>query len=491
MSDASRSAAVVEIARQQALHRYRVVDTPPDRVLASIAGVAARAFDAPMGVVSVTDDNTVWLIGAHGMGDDTRSTPRHEGLCEPVISGQADFVIIGDARDDPRTADNQFVREHSIVSYVCVPITTFDGHRIGAVAVMDTESKTSLPTRLALLEDLATIVMEQLELRLSSLDALRIERRERYSAESARDDARNDLDTAQHDRDRARLARDTARADLEDANADRDAARAARDSALEIRRAAVRDRDIAEHDRDVVEEFATVLQQTLLPPSLPTIDGLATAAYYHPADPRRVGGDFYDLFVLADHRCAFFIGDVQGHGPDAAVATSLIRYTLRSLALHYPDPADVLRELNAVLLREVEPRRFCTVMLGTLEPNTARDGVATTIATGGHPPALLIDPDAKTVTPVRSSTGMLIGATPNAVFGSCAVDLRRGQTILLYTDGLIEARKGSSPFDEAALAAYVQERCQFQAAPLVDELTTLIAKLDPRDDIAVLALTAT
>jgi sigma-B regulation protein RsbU (phosphoserine phosphatase) len=104
----------------------------------------------------------------------------------------------------------------------------------------------------------------------------------------------------------------------------------------------------------------------LLPPSLPGIDGLSLASHYHPASPRQVGGYFYDVFALGDKRWAFFIGDVEGHGADAAVATSLIRYTLRSAALHYSDPTHALAELNSVLLRELDPRRFCTVLFGDI-----------------------------------------------------------------------------------------------------------------------------
>jgi phosphoserine phosphatase RsbU/P len=455
MSDTPTTGAFVEAARLRALRRYRIVDTPPDRVLARVAAVAARAFDAPMGLVSVVDEDRIWLTGVHGIDADIPHIPRDEGLCEDVISGQASHVVVTDARTDARFATSQFVGDHVIRFYACAPMVTFDGHRIGSVAVMDTAPATPSQRQLALLEDLATIVMEQLELRLSFLDGLRLERRERHAAESARDDARTDRDTAQHDRDQAR-----------------------------------RDRDIAERDRDLVEEYATVLQQTLLPPSLPKIDGLSVAAHYHPADPRRVGGDFYDLFAVADDRWAFFIGDVQGHGAGAAVATSLIRYTLRSAALHYPDPTDVLGELNAVMLREADPRRFCTVLLGTLQPHAGGDGFEMTIATGGHPPALLIDPAAGSVTAVRSRTGMLVGATPNAVFAACRTQLRRGQTTLFYTDGLIEARRSPNPFDQDSLSAFARERAHLPSARLVDELATLIPKLDPDDDVAILALTA-
>ncbi len=459
-----------DVDRRRALHRYRVVGSSPDRVLDRVAGVAARALNASMGLVSMVDEREIWFGGTYGIDPGVRSIPRGQNLCEPVISGQATHVEVHDALADPRLVDNRFVGDFSIRSYACAPIITDDGHRIGSVAVMSTEPASLTASQLALLEDLATIVMEQLELRLLSLRELSMERHERRSAESARD-------TARHDRDRARRDRDGADAD--------------RVTAQRGHREAIRDRDIAERDRDVVEEFAAVLQQTLLPPSLPEIEGLEAAAYYHPADPRQVGGDFYDVFSLGDDRLAFFIGDVQGHGAGAAVATSLIRYTLRSAALHHRDPTDVLKELNAVMLREADPRRFCTVMLGTLRPDHDGDGFAVTIATGGHLPVLLVDPDSGAVEPVRPEIGMLVGATPRARFGSCTAHLRRGQTLVFYTDGLVEARRGATPFDEEALAAFIRERAHLPSARLLEELVTLIPKLEPEDDVAVLTIAAT
>ncbi|PRC56842.1 protein phosphatase, partial [Mycobacterium sp. ITM-2017-0098] len=85
---------------------------------------------------------------------------------------------------------------------------------------------------------------------------------------------------------------------------------------------------------------------------------------------------------------AFFIGDVLGHGAGAAVVTSLIRYTLRSAALHYSDPTQALSELTSVLLRENAPRRFCTVNYGTVRPTADGTGFTITVATGGHPSGL-------------------------------------------------------------------------------------------------------
>jgi sigma-B regulation protein RsbU (phosphoserine phosphatase) len=394
--------------------------------------------------VSIVDRDRIWLMAVHGI-EAGRQVARDDGLCVAAIEGDTPYVV-EDTLNDPRAAANGFVREHDIRFYAAVPIVTVDGYRLGTVAVMDTEARSASAEQLAMLEDLAAIVMEQLELRLSSLETLRTEQRLRGAAEYARNDARLDRDHA------------------------------------------LRDRDSAEQERDEVEEYASVLQKTLLPPVLPKIPGLSLAAYYHPASPRRVGGDFYDVFALADDRWAFFVGDVEGHGVEAAVATSLIRYTLRSTALHYRDPVRSLAELNSVLLRELRPRRFCTVMLGILEPHAEGAGFDVTVATGGHPPALQLGPDTGQVEHVRSRKGMLVGATPEAIFGKCNAHLRPGQTLLVYTDGLIEARHADPPFDEVSLAAFVAERAGLGFPGLVDEITTLIPKLRPDDDVAVLAI---
>lgn len=472
-----------------------MLDTRPDRVFTRVAGLAARFFAVPMATVSIVDHDRIWFLAVHGLSA-AQQVARDDGLCASAIARLTPHMV-QDVLTDPRTNGNRFVREHQIRFYACAPIVTFDGYRLGTVTVMDTETGSAVDDQLSVLEDLAAIVMDQLELRLSALDALGAERGLRDAAEYARNDARVDRDSAQQASDTARRARDDAQRDRDDARLDRttahrgrDEARRDRDDALLDRDVAIRDRDIAEYDRDMTEEYATVLQQTLLPPVLPNVEGLRLASHYHPASARRVGGDFYDVFALSDNRWAFFIGDVEGHGVGAAVATSLIRYTLRSAALHYSEPAEGLAELNSVLLRELDPQRFCTVLFGTLEPLADKQGFQVTIATGGHPPALLVDPTSGKVDEVRSSEGMLVGMIRQAVFDSCVIHLRPGQTLLFYTDGIIEARRGADPFDQDSLAAFAVEHAGQDAAALIDELATLIPKLGPEDDIALLAISA-
>src|SRR5687767_3968748 len=96
------------------------------------------------------------------------------------------------------------------------------------------------------------------------------------------------------------------------------------------------------------------------------VPGMEVAAYYHPASVDEVGGDFYDLFPLTGDSWGFFLGDVSGKGAEAAVVTSLARYTLRSAAVYNPEPIKVLDNLNTVLHQQYRGGdiRFCTVIYG-------------------------------------------------------------------------------------------------------------------------------
>lgn len=451
---AAQSSSDADATRLHAVERYRVLDTPPDRAFDRIAGLAGRFFNAPMAMVAIVDRDRIWFLASRGFDDTARQAAPDDGLFATATTADTAYVV-EDAFADPRTADSRFVHQHQIRFFAAAPIVTFDGHRLGAVAVLDTDVRSFSDEQLAILQDLATMFMEQLELRLSSFDAVRVERRLRGAAEHARRD------------------RDTAKLDLDEARTDRDEA--------------MLDRSIAVRERDLTEQYAMVLQRTLLPPSLPKIEGLTLASHYHPASARQVGGDFYDVFALGGNRWAFFIGDVEGHGAEAAAVTSLIRYTLRSAALHYRDPVDGLAELNSVLLREADPRRFCTVLFGTLEPRGDGEGFQVTVATGGHQPALLLDPSHRTVQEVRSEDGMLVGMLADATFDACSVHVRAGQTLLLYTDGLVEARRALTPFNEDSLAAFALSHAAEGAPGLIKQIIRLIPTLRPDDDVALLA----
>ncbi|WP_260473807.1 PP2C family protein-serine/threonine phosphatase [Amycolatopsis balhimycina] len=252
----------------------------------------------------------------------------------------------------------------------------------------------------------------------------------------------------------------------------------------------LRAREEAERERDRVQRLARTLQRTLLPPALPEVPGLHVAAYYHPASADEVGGDFYDLFPLAGGTWGFFLGDVSGKGATAAVVTSLARYTLRAAAVYDPDPVSVLTHLNTVLHHEYRGSdpRYCTVVHGHLRPEG--DGARVTLATGGHPPALLIRADGTSAfRPVPG--GQLVGALPGARFVADDVVLRPGDTLLLYTDGLTEARShGRTRYSEERLRADLTGLAPATAQSVITAVTGLLAAFGDgvEDDTALLAL---
>lgn len=148
----------------------------------------------------------------------------------------------------------------------------------------------------------------------------------------------------------------------------------------------------AEADRARLQDALAVLQQSLLPASLPSVPGMESAVHYRTASPDRLGGDFYDLFPSDGGRFAFFLGDVCGKGSEAPAVTSLTRYTLRAAALHDPDPVAALTTVNKVLNERYNggAPRYCTVIYGLLEPDPQAGTVAVHLASGGHPSTLVL-----------------------------------------------------------------------------------------------------
>ncbi|MFC8228967.1 PP2C family protein-serine/threonine phosphatase [Streptomyces sp. NPDC057287] len=274
-------------------------------------------------------------------------------------------------------------------------------------------------------------------------------------------------------------------------------AQRARAEAEQARQEAEKARLRAEADRKRLADALTVLQQSLVPTSLPDVPGLETAVHYHTASDDQLGGDFYDLFPLDAARWAFFLGDVCGKGPQAAALTSLTRYTLRAAAHHDPEPVSALTTLNTVLHERYgadgDPR-YCTVIFGIVEPGLEDGQVALRLASGGHPPALVLRSDGRAEF-LRTPGGMLVGALPAAPFSTAHTVLAPGDTLLLYTDGLTEARTGPTRKDlygEDALQVFAAALAPAAPQDVVDSLIALLngfgAGLD--DDTALLALGA-
>ncbi len=182
---------------------------------------------------------------------------------------------------------------------------------------------------------------------------------------------------------------------------------------------------------------ASVLQETLLPPILPDIPDVDCAARYRPTGSGAlVGGDFYDVFPTGENEWDVVLGDVSGVGPEAAALTGIARYTIRAVA-DDESPSGVLRVLNDALNNQRTGDRFCTAMYLRLRPSST--GIKVTMANGGHPPALLLRDDGR-VEEVKAATGMLLGLFPDAGVVDHHVELLPGDALVLYTDGVIEAR---------------------------------------------------
>ncbi|MEU7279349.1 SpoIIE family protein phosphatase [Streptomyces sp. NPDC045431] len=258
----------------------------------------------------------------------------------------------------------------------------------------------------------------------------------------------------------------------------------------------------AEQDRKRLQDVLATLQRSLLPPALPPVPGLESAAHYHTASPDHLGGDFYDLFALGGGRWGFFLGDVCGKGPEAAAVTSLARYTLRAAAMNDPDPQAVLRTLNTVLADQYtggDPR-YCTAIFGVLDPRgpdgdaTGADGAhgfEVTLASGGHPSALVLRGEGGAAY-LPTPGGLLIGILPDAPISVARATLAPGDTLVLYTDGLTEARTGTGRYGDDALLGFAARLAPCGAEATVKALADLLdgfgEGLD--DDTAVLALGA-
>ncbi|MCY0929065.1 SpoIIE family protein phosphatase [Streptomyces sp. H27-H1] len=250
----------------------------------------------------------------------------------------------------------------------------------------------------------------------------------------------------------------------------------------------------SDRERERLQQLTTTLQKTLLPSALANVPGLNVAAHYHVASIDEVGGDFYDLFPLTGGSWGMFLGDVCGKGAEAAVVTSLARYTLRAAAVYDPDPAAVLSNLNTVLNHEYNGHdpRFCTVVYGLLTPD-AEHGYQVTLASGGHPPALLMRADG-TAEYLPTPGGQLIGVLPDAHIATTAVHLGPGDTLLLHTDGLTEAHTdGTSAGDrygDEALLEFGRDLAPTTARDTIAAIRTLLDTLGTGvdDDTALLAV---
>jgi phosphoserine phosphatase RsbU/P len=199
-------------------------------------------------------------------------------------------------------------------------------------------------------------------------------------------------------------------------------------------------------------EISDALQRGLLPPEASEVAGLDFAARLHTEEAgTRIGGDFYDVFPLSGGRYAIVIGDVSGKGVEAAGLTALARYTIRTAAMHDPRPVGVLRCLNEAMLSSGGREHFLTAIYSIVEPKAG--GHQVTIASGGHPKPLLVRAGGDVI-PIEAQ-GSLLGWFEHLDLAEGGAELRPGDALILFTDGITEAgyrdRSPGTPVTDDAL----------------------------------------
>jgi PAS domain S-box-containing protein len=233
---------------------------------------------------------------------------------------------------------------------------------------------------------------------------------------------------------------------------------------------------------------ADTLQASLLPPVLPEVPGAELAAAYRAAGRGlEVGGDFYDVFSVTEDQWYLVVGDVCGKGAEAAAVTALARYTIRAAAVRRRSPAAILRWLSDAMLQQSDsPERFCTIACAQLD--LAQPTPRLTVACGGHPLPLLVRADG--TTEEIGAPGTLLGLVTEPELEDRSAALGRGDTLLLYTDGLTEAGAPEHVWTPAELAAAAREAACGSVEATVDGLVEAAIGSLPavRDDVAVLAL---
>lgn len=403
---------VDEADRLAAVRRYDVLDTPPDGAFDRITALAARLLNTPISIVSVVDSDRIWFKSHHGV--DVDQVGRDPGLCASAIL-QPQPWIVRDASLDPRTLANPLVTgDLGLRFYAGVPLTSHDGYNLGTLCVIDRQPRDVTAEQVATLSDLASLVVDELELRLSARRTVSLEAQLRQNA----------------------------------------------------------------------EDVARSLQESLLPPTLPSIAGLGLAARYHVANREQVGGDFYDV-IATDTGCVAVIGDVCGKGTRSAALTGTARWSLRTIAGQDRAPSDTLGQLNEVLVRaRDDPEHYVTLALAAI--HTDAHGAHLTVALGGHPHPLVLHQGG--LVEDIGVTSPIIGWRSGESFVDVTTRLQPGDALVMFTDGVTEALSDHGTTDDGALRRVLQPLAGRTAEQVAGALDAALGEDVTHDDAAFLVV---
>jgi serine phosphatase RsbU (regulator of sigma subunit) len=235
------------------------------------------------------------------------------------------------------------------------------------------------------------------------------------------------------------------------------------------------------------KEFADTMQRSLLPNSVPKLPGLELGDAYQSSARVEVGGDVYDFMELADGRLAVALGDVTGHGIEAAADMAMAKFVFRSLAREHREPADFLQSANDVIVGEIAPGKFITMIYLVID---AKGEVAA--AGAGHPMPRLVAADG-TVTALEAQ-GLVLGVEPGQQYDEVRATLDVGGAVVLYTDGVLEARFKGELYGFERLDRLLAERHDLPAGLLAQAMLDdcrSYARGELADDCAVVVVKRT
>jgi serine phosphatase RsbU (regulator of sigma subunit) len=233
------------------------------------------------------------------------------------------------------------------------------------------------------------------------------------------------------------------------------------------------------------KQFADTMQRSLLPQSVPELPGLQLGAAYESSARVDVGGDVYDFMELPDGRLAVALGDVTGHGIEAAADMAMAKFVFRSLARDHADPSDFLQSANDVVVGEIAPGKFITMVYVVIDPRTGDVAVAG----AGHPAPRIVGAEGDVTS--LDANGLVLGVELGQEYEDVHGRLDSGDAVVLYTDGVIEARREGELYGVERLDRLLAERRDLTPAQLAQAVLAdcrLFARGELADDCAVVVV---
>lgn len=233
------------------------------------------------------------------------------------------------------------------------------------------------------------------------------------------------------------------------------------------------------------KQFADMMQRSLLPQSVPQLPGLELGDAYESSARVDVGGDVYDFMELSDGRLAVTLGDVTGHGIEAAADMAMAKFVFRSLAREHSEPSDFLQSANDVIVDEIAPGKFITMVYVVIDATSGKVAVAG----AGHPAPRLVDAAGRVTS--LDAAGLVLGVERTQTYDEVKATLGVGDAIVLYTDGVLEARRDGELYGAERLDRLLAERSSLepgQLARAVLDDCRAFAQGELADDCAVVVV---